>query len=374
MNAIVLPNIKHKSGRSVSQTILTVILGMSLVTSPGIVFGGATGATPSDVATSSHEQSPGNTISVHTSTVEYQAISRPIYSSGKLVHKTTQTLSFKVSGEVNTLQAEEGETVKAGQILAALDQVEIKAQLNKAKSVYEQSKRDLERLESLYQKKVIPLGQLQSAQTELDVAQANLELAKYNQKHSVIRAPQDGTVLTRMIDKNELVAPHQAAFIISGERQGWIIRTQVSDKDIVRVNYGDETKILFDAYPNEHFTGVISEIAAAANPQTLLFEVEISLNPTPKKLFSGFLGRMEIHPEQTSRVAIVPVEAVVAASRGKAKVFQVNPQNEAELKEVSVAWLDAGRVAIQDGLDAGAQIVTLGATFLQDGSLINISQ
>lgn len=311
-----------------------------------------------------------NATTVRSHVVEYQAVSRPVVATGQLVNKGTQTLSFKVTGTIEKITADEGQKVKQGQILAILDKEQTQARFNQAKSLHEQSLRDLKRQESLFKKKVVPLDNLQDARTALSVAKSNLDIAAYNLKHTQLIAPQDGVVLSRLIETNELVAPHQQAFVISDASQGWVIRTAVSDKDIVRINLGDEVNLRFDAYPGQAFQGAVSEIAAAASPKTLLFEVEITIAPTKNRLLAGFVGHMLIQPSEKENIAWLPVEAVVAADNDTVKLFKVEKDSRVVLQEAQVAWLESGRVAIKEGLTSGAEIVTLGATFLQEGERV----
>ncbi len=318
---------------------------------------------------SSNSALAGTAVKSHL--VEYQNVSRPIVATGQLASKGTQTLSFKIAGTIEKITADEGQKVKKGQVLAQLDKEEFQAKYNQAKSLYEQSIRNLKRQESLYAKKVVSLDNLQDAETSVSVAKSNLDIAAFNLKHSKIVASQDGVVLNRMIEEHELVAPHQQAFVISDTSKGWVIRTAISDKDIVRVALGDEVNIRFDAYPGQAFRGFVSEVAGAASPRTLLFEVEISLDSTPKRLLSGLVGHMLIQPSEQEKIAWLPVEAVVAADKDTVKLFKVEKDSRVVLEEAQVAWLESGRVAIKEGLTAGAEIVTLGATFLQEGQRVN---
>jgi RND family efflux transporter MFP subunit len=329
-------------------------------------------AGPAKVAAEEPTKKTTPATAVQSQVVEYQQVSRPVVATGRLANKGTQTLSFKVSGTIEEITADEGQKVTKGQVLARLDTEETQARYNQASSLFAQSERDLKRLQSLYEKKVVPLDSLQDAETNLNVAQSNLDIAAFNLRNSRIIAPQDGIVLSRQIETNELVAPHQPAFVLSDVAKGWVIRTAISDKDIVRVTLGDAVSIRFDAYQGTTFLGHVSEIAGAAALDTLLFEVEVSVEPSQQKLLAGFIGHMQIHPSQTENIAWLPAEAVVAADKDVVKLFKVAPNSTVVLEEAHIAWLESGRIAVREGLSAGAQIVTLGATFLQEGERVNL--
>ncbi|PID44041.1 MAG: efflux transporter periplasmic adaptor subunit [Gammaproteobacteria bacterium] len=313
-------------------------------------------------------------VPVYCSTIDYEEVSQTVYATGKLAHKGRQSLAFKVSGTITRLNVEEGQRVKKGEVLASLGQRETNAELTKARSVYQQRQRDLTRLLSLYKKKVIPRNQMQDAQTALEVAEANLDLARERKKHLTIVAPQDGIILGRYVEERELVAPHQRAFVLSDTSKGWVIRTEISDKDIVRINQRDHANIRLDAYPDQIFSGQVSEVAAAAKPDTLLFEIEVQLDPTDRRLLEGFIGHLEIIPAATDTIAWLPIESIVAADRGKVKLFSIDDDQTVHLQEASMAWMEQGRIAIKKGIKNGTRIVTLGATFLHEGSKVEIAR
>jgi len=310
---------------------------------------------------------------VHTEQVQYELVKRALYTSGKLVNKSQQRLSFKTSGRIKGIYVEEGQYVKQGQLLAELDQEEISAQVKQAESLYQDAQRQLKRLSQLHLKKLIPLAELQSAETQVDVSASNLRIAKFNQKHSSIKAPVSGTILKRLVEENEFVASFQASMLLGAEKQGWIVRSKISDKDIIRVSVGDPALIHLDAYQHTPFSGFVSEVSAAADERSQLFEIEVALDPTTLRLHSGFIGQLELRPQSEDRIAWVPIEAVVEAKKGKAKLFEVLANNQVVLKEVTIGWLDSGKVAISQGIENDRYIVTRGATFLSEGAYISSS-
>jgi len=317
------------------------------------------------------DQAGGQPFPVHTDVVHFETVKRTLHTSGKLVNKSQQRLSFKTSGQIKGIYVDEGEYVQKGQLLAELDQEEISAQVSQAKSLYNDAQRQLKRLKELYSKKSISKADLQSAETKVEVSLSKLRIAKFNQKHAKIKAPINGTILRRLVEENEFIASFQPSLVLAAENKGWIIRSKISDKDIVRTSVGDQALIHFDAYQGTAFSGFVSEVAAAADDRTQLFEIEIALDPNQQRLHSGFIGRVELLPQSGDRIIWVPIEAVVEAKMGKAKVFKVLPSNHVTLKEVTVDWLESGKLAISNGLENDSRIVTRGATFLSEGALIS---
>ena len=256
--------------------------------------------------------------------------------------------------------------------MAQLNQEEINAQVAQSQSVFDEAKRNNARYQALYEKGVVPVEQLQSAETRLEVARSNLRIAKFNKQHSVIVAPDDGRILKREIEANEMISPFQTAFVMSMNKGGWVIRSGVTDKDIVRINKGDQTTIQLDAYPGKLLKGHVSEVGAAADARSHLFEIEVTVDTTDLRLHSGFISRLLIEPSQQEPVALLPIEAIVEAKSEKAQVFVLNEAFEVIQKNVDIAWLESGSVAIKPGLEEGVSVVTSGATYLHEGAVVSV--
>ncbi|WP_416306797.1 efflux RND transporter periplasmic adaptor subunit [Neptunicella sp. SCSIO 80796] len=311
---------------------------------------------------------------VKSAEVQYQDYAKSILISGKLANKAEQKLSFKISGLVASIQVEEGQQVKAGQLLARLDEAEINAQVEQAQSVYNNAKSNLARLNSLYKDSVISQEQLNNMQTQLQVAQADLQIAQFNQKHAEIRANSDGWVLQRNIEINELVTPNQPAFIISNAQKGWILRAGVTDKDIVRIEQDNQVDISIDAYPGQIIRGHVNEIAAAANASSGLFEVEVQLDKPALKLYSGFVAQGEIYSGQTQSLAFLPIESIVSANGRTAQVFVIDHKQAVEQRNVELAFIKQDKVAILSGVNDGEQVVSIGAAYLRDGMSVELTK
>jgi len=311
---------------------------------------------------------------VTTHKVNFNPYTKTVNVTGRLANKAEQKLSFKIQGVVAEIHVDEGQKVAAGQLLATLDQQEITAQVKQAQSVFDNSSQNLQRFERLFADKVITQEQLQSAQTRQDVARSDLQIAKFNQKHAEIRATSDGWILKRLIEKQELVNPNQAAFVISNEGKGWILRVGVTDRDIIRIQQNNQANIQLDAYPEQTLLGKVTEIAAAADNNTGLFEVEIRLNQQNLRLYSGFIAQASIQTQDVQALAFIPVGALVSASGKNAKLFILDKHQQAQQREVTLAFIQGQYVAISAGLTEGEEIIDQGAAYLRNGSKVSLAK
>ena len=149
-------------------------------------------------------------------------------------------------------------------MLATLNLEEIDAQVAKAQSVLDNAERNLERFENLRGKDALSDEQLQAAQTRMDVARSDLTVAKFNQRHAVIRAPADGRVLEAFCRSQRNGCTGHARLLFAPKQSGWVLRANVTDRDIVRLSLNDKAQVSLDTYPGVVFSAQVNELAARA--------------------------------------------------------------------------------------------------------------
>jgi multidrug efflux system membrane fusion protein len=298
-----------------------------------------------------------------------------VHTSGRLSSVLEAELSFKVGGIIESIGFDEGQAVTEGDVLARLKLDEIQAQAEQARSVYEKAERDYRRARDLYADSVITLERMQDAGTGVDLARAALEIAEFNLTYSAIRAPSDGKVLKRYAEADEVVAPGRPIFLFGSTAGGWVLRAAVNDREVIRLAIGDSAEVTFDAYRDRPFPAAVTEIAGAADPMSGGYEIELAVGPEGQRLVSGFVGEVEIHPSMRGRYSVIPIEALVEADGGKGVVYTVDPATKrARAVHVTVGHIVGSRVAVTGGLEDVMWVVTDGAPYLADSSLVSISK
>lgn len=298
-----------------------------------------------------------------------------IRTNGMLANEDEIRLSFKVTGVIKQLPVNEGDRVRKGQKLAEIEQAEINAQVEQARQSHEKARRDLERGERLYADKVISLEQLQDLRTQTAMMAAALNSAKFNWSYATIVAPHDGTVLRRLAEERELVQAGAPILVLGAQEKGFVVRTGLADREIVQVKIGDEAQVRLDALPDQTLRGRVTEVSGAADANSGMFGIEVSLDPVDLPLKSGLVAKLTIVPS-TAKVGervYVPIGAIVEGSGRKAQVFVLD-QNHARRREVEVAFIEGDRVALADGLKVGEQVITDGAQYLEDGEEVAIAE
>jgi len=348
-------------------------------------------------ASESPETTTDTSKSVGTTKAEAYEYQETIFASGKLSAKEEIKLSFKTGGIIKRLHVREGQRVRKGQLLAELKLDEISAKveqaqlgskqaeitINNAKLAIQKAERDYENAQGLYQDSVATFEQLDNARIQLDNARNQLEAAKtslqfnnqnqdianFNLTYSKIVAPASGVILRRLAETGELIGPGSPVFLFGTDEQQQVIRVNLTDKAIIHVELGDPAEIQFDAYPNHRFKGSVYQIAKIADPYTGTYEVEINVDREGKKMFSGFIGSVEIQTRKRLSLIRVPVDALISADRNEGIVFLIQ-ENRAVRTSIDIHKLDQEAMLLRDGVQAGDELVIRGGGYLQHGDLV----
>ena len=318
-------------------------------------------------------RSPGEeVIRIKTVMVIPGMVSIPVHATGILAASEDMKLSFKAGGIVAKVKVREGDRVRKDDILAELNLSEIKANVEIATSAYEKALRDYTRANNLYADTVATLEQLQNAKTALNVAESNLEIAKFNLGHSTIRAPGSGIILKQLARENELVAAGYPVFLFGISDGGWKVKTGLSDRDLVKVNIGDSAVIRFDAYPGVSFRGEVEQISGIADPMTGTYQTDIRLNGQGYRLAAGFIASADIFPAKNMTVMKIPVGAIVDAEGSSGYIYVLNEDSRVSKTAITIISISGPDASIS-GLPSGSsEIVSEGAAYLKDGVRVEV--
>lgn len=311
---------------------------------------------------------------VALASIENKKLAKPVVISGILTSNSDAKLSFKIGGIIDAFYVREGDRVKAGQVLAALKMDEIEAQVAQAKSGFEKAERDYNRAKNLYEDSVATLEQFQNAETGLDVARANLKIARFNADHAKIVAPANGRVLVQLAEANEMIGPGHPIFMFASGQNAWAIKAGVPDREVVRLSVGDSATATFDVLKGQSFSARITEIAGGPDPMNGTYEVTLVLDDGCDVFYNGFVAQISIFPSKYEEEAVIPFEALVDAQGMQGFVFTPGPDSTARKIPVSIDFLTDDFVAVRAGLDDVSHVITEGASYLNDGQRIRVVQ
>jgi RND family efflux transporter MFP subunit len=312
-------------------------------------------------------------VRVATATVGPAAPS--IRTNGLLANKDEIRLAFKVGGVIRKLTVSAGERVRKGQRLAEIEQTEVNAQVEQARQAQEKAKRDAARGERLHADKVISLEQLQDLRTQAAMAEAALNTAQFNWNYAAIIAPRDGTVLRRLAEERELVTAGTPVLVLGAQDQGFVVRTGLADREIMQVRLGDVAQVRLDALPDATLRGKVTEVASAADAASGMFGIEVTLDTTDLPLKSGLIAKLTLVPSSASAGSrvYVPIGSIVEGDGRTARLFVLD-KDRVRRRDVEVAFIDGDTVALVGGVEAGEQVITDGALYLEDGEQVAIAE
>lgn len=315
---------------------------------------------------------PAPAIPVRTVAVARGAVARPVRAAGTVAAKDERSLAFKVGGVVARVAVQEGDRVRRGQVLAALDATELAAGVRQAGEALAKAERDRDRARVLGAQEVVPRAGVEDAETAAAVAAAALDAARFNLGKATLVAADEGFVYRRLAEPGEVVAPGQPILRVSGAGRGFVVRASLPERDVLDVAPGDEATVRLDARPAAPVPGRVTEVARSASRGTGTYLVEIALDPAgaPRNLLAGLTAKVEI-ARTVPASASVPLAAIQDGDGASGAVFVVEGAR-ARRVPVRIAFLDADLAVLSAGLDGFDRVVTDGASRLTDGAPVRL--
>jgi RND family efflux transporter MFP subunit len=296
-------------------------------------------------------------------------------------------LNFKVGGIVVNIGPgtgwEEGTPVKAGTVLAELKQSDFKNALDMARAKADLASTTLERFRKLRATDAISQQELDVIEAEWRTAQAALDQAEQNLRDSHLVATKDGVVLARYVNLGVTIAPGQRVLRFA-DTSLMSVELGLPDRLIGKLTPGREIEVEVSALEGlPPFKGRVSEVGVAASGEGRLFRAVIKV-PNPDGLLrSGMTARIRVGDASAaaSGAVSIPLSALVTlVSDGSS---QVNGQTQlgvfvvqdgkAVKRAVKTGDILKSSILITQGLRAGEQVVTSGASLLYDGAPIEIA-
>jgi RND family efflux transporter MFP subunit len=314
---------------------------------------------------------------------------------GNLVGNATVQVVPKVSGRLASVRARIGDTVRQGQVIATIEDQEVREQVRQAEAAFEVSKAtirqrqadlkfaqtNLDRSKSLFDRQLVPRQTLDDADARFQAAQAQLELAQAQNAQSgarleelrltlgntIIRSPVDGFVGQRFLDVGGFASTNQPVFSVVDIRLVRLVANLV-ERDVKRVPIGTPAVVEVDAFPGEQFTGRVGRVAPVFDPQTRTAQMEIEVPNPAGRLKPGMYARVDLRVGDKPDALSVPRNAVV--DHGGARGVFVADGQTARFRKVETGIQSPERVEILSGLREGERVVTTGAGALADGDRI----
>ncbi|MGB9907523.1 MAG: efflux RND transporter periplasmic adaptor subunit [Candidatus Saccharicenans sp.] len=319
--------------------------------------------------------------------VKKQKVSEKLVYTATLEAWKRQAITPDISGKIARIYVNEGDRVKQGQLLAELDTQSIRLQLAQAEAAlamaranFEDARRNLERMERLYQEKAVSEQQYEkvrlaheAARAQKDQAEAAVNLARHALDVSIMRAPFDGVIAAKNLEEGDVINPMMGGFSASSGVLTLVdyskikVRFEVSPADAVRLARGQKVYLDSPSLPGQQFEGQVTVVNTSADPQTKKFRAEALINNPDLVLKPGLFGRIILEVSTRENSLAVPQKAILENS-----YVLVVEGNKAVRKNVTTGLKNTDLVEITSGLNEGDLVIVEGNFGLADGNPVKV--
>jgi len=377
----------------------------------------------------SNRQAMGQAPLIEVAPVTQGLIEEKMLRTGDIAPYAQVTIYSKVQGWVEKINVREGDRVKAGQVLVTLDAREaeatvaqskasleaaiarwkqvkatseetIQSQIQQAKANLDLAEADLNRARELHEKNFISRQQLDEARTKFSVAKAAYDLALNNVRQKtwendialaqaqvqqakatldlnqaqlanlIILAPMNGKITKRYVDPGIMVKDTTPILTMMDLDEVKMV-VNVIEKELVRLQKGQEVKVTVTAFPDRIFQGRIAIINPALELQSRTAEIQISI-PNPGYILNpGMFGRVEALLRSDPKATLIPIQALIT-DEDKNFVYALK-DGKVYRRAVQKGISKDTVVEIIRGLNPGEQVVTAGQEFLRDGIPVRLA-
>lgn len=308
-------------------------------------------------------------IPVETTKVIQGSVTATYTGSTTLEAEAEAVVVAKVGGVVKEIFVEEGDSIKAGQVVAKLDDEQFKLELNSAKSTLEKLSNEFQRNQSLFENNIVSKEIYEQTKFEHRTQKAAFDLAELKLNYTEIRAPISGIVSQRLIKVGNMVELNQPTFQIT-DFDPLLAVLHVPEKEMAKLQPGFPANLSADAIPGAEFKGQILRISPIVDAGTGTFKVTVEVNDKTRKLKPGMFTRVQIIYDTHENTLLVPKDAILSED-AESFAFVIS-DDTASKKKVEIGYDNSTHIEILSGLNLGDTIVTTGLSSLKDGSKINI--
>lgn len=383
------------SAFSTSLMVATLMLGACGRPPAGM---NASNATDSDVP-----------VPIEAATAARKAIVASYAGTAALEPENQAMVVAKTSGVLLKLMVEEGDAVRAGDLLAQLDPEKPRLELARAEANLKRLENDYRRSSDLFTRKLVSAEAQERARFDLETQKAAYDIAKLELDYTRIVAPIGGVISVRMVKEGNLIQINQGLFRID-DFEPLLAVLNVPERELTTMRPDQKVAMRVDALPGVQFEGTVARVSPVVDAETGTFRVTTEFRDATQRLKSGMFGRVDVVYDQRADALVVPREALIEGD-AEAAVFvlepapaeksdakkQVEPSGffarlfggkkteakpKAEAKpvpiflvkrrEVKLGYASGADAEIVEGLKQGDRVVTVGKAALRDGGRVQI--
>lgn len=320
-----------------------------------------------------------------TAEATFGNVSNSVTATGTIEPLKQVQVGTQVSGVIKKIYVDYNSVVKAGQLLAEIDKTPLLAQLASVEADLESAESQLvfqeanyNRIKQLLDKKAVSntdyetaLYQYSSAKASVSKMKSEVDRARTNLGYTMIYSPIDGVVLNRAVDEGQTVAASfntPTLFTIAQDLTKMQVVANVDEADIGKIKEGQEVSFTVDAYPDDKFSGTVSQVRllAVTNSNVVTYSVVIAAPNPDLKLKPGLTASIIAYTEKADSVLTIPAKALrfkpdssLLAKWPKPEMPSVWIEDSKGLHPVKVetGLTDETNTEIKSGLKQGDKVV-----------------
>lgn len=291
-------------------------------------------------------------------------------------------LSFRVPGELITLDVKPGQRVAKGAVIATLDPKDYKLNVDRAQADYDLAKSQYSRAEQLVDEKLISASDFDTAYARFKSAESQLSARKNELEYTVLKAPFDTTVAKVHLENFESIQAKQP--IITAQDLNVIdIAIQVPEAIMFRLRKGNDYRpsIIFENEPSKSFLADLKEFNTEPDASTNSFKVVFSLAaPEDFNVLPGMAATVRVELDKVVNNPITAITIPNTATFTKpgdsetSYVWIIDENMQLKSKKVTVSGVNSEGIEVSEGLKAGDVIVVAGVHRLREGITVSIWQ
>ena len=322
-------------------------------------------------------------------------------ASGYVVARRKAVVSAKIQGRLANLKVEEASRVREGEVIARLESADYEAQVQRSRAQVQRANADLAEnrrqhrvADRLAAENVLASDQLEAAASRVRIAEAGLAQAEADLafseaqlQNTLIRAPFSGTVVKKMAEVGESVAPippgvnistSSGAIVALADLDTLEVEADVSESNVAKLSADQPAEVTVEAFPDRKYRAILRQVIPTADRTKATVQVKVTILDKDKDLKPEMTSKVTfVEPEGNPAEAVAPVKTVqvpketVASREGKPVVFEVR-EGRAHARPVVVGVERQGQVVIREGLAGGETLVARPPEDMQDGDPVRV--
>ena len=327
-------------------------------------------------------------------------------ASGYIVARRKAVVSAKIQGRLSSLRVEEGSRVSAGEIIARLENRDYLAQLERSEAAVQRAEADLAESNrqarvaaNLAQQQIGTRDALDAANSRSTISEAALRQARADAEfyrallaNTEIRAPFSGTVVKKMAEVGESVAPippgvnistASGAIVALADLDTLEVEVDVAESNVAKLGADQPAEVSAEAFPDRKYKGRLRQVIPTADRTKATVQVKVTILDKDKDLKPEMSARVRFTEKAAAappkaaagdslarpQLVVMAPESAITSRDGKSVAFEIL-EGRVKLRGVEVGSKNAGTVRIKSGLYGGETLVDAPAKELKDGDAV----